>query len=167
MGVLRLPADELAAMVTETGLSERTVKVLLIAWLRRAGKYPIEGDAATVELRIAQPDASMLPVVIPKGRLTTSRAKVEIGEDYAPPLRAYEWACGVLGSAVEVDREVEKFRAYHRGRGNRFARPDQAFQTWIHNAVEWRNRRGGLIPSPTVDQAARTRPRWVVPKPGD
>lgn len=76
--------------------------------------------------------------------------KTKLPEDWTLTDKLRDWTTGTLagcGAAdrVDIERELAKFRAHHIGKQTRWVRWDQAWNTWIFNAIEWSERNGSSI----------------------
>lgn len=85
-----------------------------------------------------------------RGRASRSKTggrRTKLPEDWQPSPELLVWTRGTISATNAVDRinvdiEIQKFRAHHIARGNLMSKWDRAWHTWIFNAIEWSDPNG-------------------------
>lgn len=107
---------------------------------------PEGSQEGSLKPRVQRPDTP--PLDPPSSR---ARPKRPIPDDWAPEEFGADSQCAkiVAGwSRLELERQIEKFSAHHRGKGSRFADWQAAWKTWVLNSASFAQPAGAKSQSP-------------------
>lgn len=120
---------------------------------KKTGEAPPAADAAPGEKPEERKGAPA------EARSTRQRERFEIPVDFQPSPEDRKWARDVEGlSDREIDYQTSRFIRHHRGRGNRFKRPDLAWRNWISERFIDGNRNSGKGSNPGQPTGAGRKP---------